>query len=101
MCGIPPYDCARFHIQDQYGKCRFDWSRVPNTHISLQPNWSDRRGKWSENRQRKSVPAATGRQLRIARFNYAARKRFKRAWQAELTVNPRHVRRARRKRQSL
>ena len=101
MCGIPPYDCVRFHIQDRDGKCRFDWSRVPNTHISIQPNWSGRRGKWSENRQRKSVPAATGRQLRIARYNYASRRVFKRPWQAELTVNPRNVLWAVRKRQSL
>ncbi len=105
MCGVSDADCRHYHRKVDH-KCVFDLTKVPLIHISNPPNWGGRRGKWSENRQRKSsgeepTYGSRLRQLRIARYNYALRRHFKRPWQGELTVNPRNVRWAIRKRQSL
>jgi len=106
LCQVDPADCRRYHIRSP--NCIFDISKIAAVHVSNPPPWGVRRGKRSENRQRKSSdlglggdPAGTSRQRRIAVYNHKAQRYFKRPWQAELLNNPRIVRWARRKRQSL
>ena len=108
MCGVSDADCRHYHRKVDH-KCVFDLTKIPLAHISNPPNWGGRRGKRSENRQRKSSPPARGRQLRdplqrrMLKYNYRCQHphEYLEDWQVESTVHPRHLRWARRKRQSL